>query len=68
MERTHGAGERTSTCMTKTQPHADETSPGSEFYLPGMATVSDRVGRIEQFLTSVYRVHRFRGGVTARAE
>ena len=59
---------RTFTCMTKTQPHAEETSPRSDFYLPGMATISDRVGRIEQFLTSVYRVHRFRGGVTARSE
>ena len=54
--------------MTKTQPHADEASPRSDFYLPGMATLSDRVGSIEQFLTSVYRVHRFRGGVTARSE
>lgn len=54
--------------MTKTQPHADETSPRSDFYLPGMGTVADRVGRIEQFLTSVYRTHRLRGGVTARSE
>ena len=59
---------RTFTCMTKTQPHAEETSPRSDFYIPGTAMLSERAGKIEQFLTSLYRVHRFRGGVTARSE
>jgi len=54
--------------MTTTQTHAAESNPRSDFYVPGAAALSDRAGRIEQYLTSVYRVHRFRGGVTARPE
>ena len=68
MAQFQGSAGRTSTCMTTTQTHAAESNPRSDFYVPGAAALSDRAGRIEQYLTSVYRVHRFRGGVTARPE
>ena len=54
--------------MTKTQQHADESTVRSDFYIPAAAGVADRTGRIEQFVTELYRLHWFRGGVTARAE
>lgn len=50
--------------MTPTQ---HDTSV-KDFYAPGTAVASDEPGRIERFVNAVYRVHRFRGGVTARRE
>lgn len=50
--------------MTPTQ---HDTSV-KDFYAPSTAVISDEPGRIERFLTQLYRVHRFRGGVTARPE
>jgi|GEM_PF-6539231 len=46
------------------QAHRDDRS----FYTPATSIVSDAPGRIERFLTSLYRVHRLRGGVFARSE
>lgn len=54
--------------MTTTQPRDDDTTGRSVFYAPATAVASDRPGRIERFLTELYRLHRFRGGVTARSE
>lgn len=42
------------------------TTESSDFYVPATALASDAPGRIEQFLTGLYRVHRFRGGVNLR--
>lgn len=39
-----------------------------DFYAPGTAVATDDPGRIERFVNAIYRVHRFRGGVTARRE
>ena len=68
MERSHDDDVRTFTCMSETLRHDDGSSGPLDFYVPGTAVASDRTGRIERFLTSLYRVHRFRGGVTARTE
>lgn len=50
--------------MTTTQ-NSTETSA---FYVPGTAVTSDGPGRIERFVTDLYRLHRFRGGVNLRTE
>lgn len=46
-----------------TQAHDDR-----DFYTPATSITSAVPGRIERFLTSLYRVHRHRGGVTFRSE
>lgn len=48
-------------------PTHDNTSV-RDFYAPGTAVASEKPGRIERFVNAVYRVHRFRGGVTLRPE
>lgn len=42
------------------------TTETSAFYVPATALSSDEPGRIEQLVTDLYRVHRFRGGVNLR--
>ena len=48
--------------------HTQHDNGVRDFYAPGTAVATDRPGRIERFVNAVYRVHRFRGGVTLRAE
>ena len=59
-----GRGGLRSIAMTPTQDNISV----KDFYAPGTAVASEEPGRIERFLNAIYRVHRFRGGVTFRAE
>ena len=68
MRRPHGDTGRTFTCMSETQHSDDGTIGIVDFYLPGTAVLSERAGSIERFLTDLYRLHEFRGGVTFRSE